>query len=93
MTEQERASILLDRLFQPLRTCRYGLTTTYLQNYAIRHGLERDALVAEATKRVMHGQYKVFRRMNKQTVFRPNAYHVGRFTGRTPQERIKDSRG
>lgn len=93
MSEQEKAGELLDRLFWSPRTCRYGLTATYLRDYARRHGLEQDALVAEATRRVMYGQYKVFRRFNQQTVFRPNAYHLGYFTGQVPQGRRKDSRG
>ncbi len=80
MTKQEQPGKLLDRLFQQPRTCRCGLSTTFLRDYARRHGLEQDALVAEATKRVMYGQYVVFRRFNQQTVFRPNIHRVGYFT-------------
>ena len=80
MTEQEKAQALLDRLLRMPRHVRCGLTTTFLRDYAIRHNLPGDALEKEAMCRVMYGQYKVFRRFGKQTVFKLNGHRLGRTT-------------
>ena len=79
MTEQERAWALLDQLFWMPKHIRCGLTTTSLRDYAIRHNLPSDALEKEAMRRVMYGQYKVFRRFGSQTVFKLNCRRPGRF--------------
>lgn len=79
MTEQERARALLDQLFWMPKHIRCGLTITFLRDYAIRHNLPSDALEKEAMHRVMYGQYKVFRRFGRQTVFKLNCRRPGRF--------------
>ncbi|WP_209341527.1 hypothetical protein [Flavonifractor sp. AGMB03687] len=80
MTEQERAWALLDQLFWMPKHIRCGLTTAFLRDYAMRHNLPSDALEKEAMRRVMYGQYKVFRRFGRQTVFKLNGHRLGRMT-------------
>lgn len=78
MTQQEKASEVLNRLFRSQKYAKFGLSENFLRQYAKKQWVGKDeplrpeALIFEANKRALLGQYTRFLRFGAVT-FRPRA--------------------